>query len=612
VSQRRRYRVGPEIVGPASVSLRVWAPERRRVRAVVGSREWPMERDGDGYWIANVDAVAGDRYGFRLDDEADVIADPASRWQPDGVEGRSAIWDPSQYVWGDHDWPGVALPGQVLYELHVGTFTVQGTYRAAQQELPKLRDLGVTVLQMMPIGAFNGAFGWGYDGVFWCAPLAAYGPPEDLQRFVDHAHKAGLGVVLDVVFNHLGPVGNVLPRYSPHYMSDRHETEWGAAVNFDGEQAHGMRELVLSAVDYWVREFHIDGFRLDAAQALHDESPEHIVTAIVAATRAAASPRRTIVIAEHEPQHARLMRPVKRGGLGVDGVFHEDLHHSMRVALTGVREAYFSDTAGTSREWLSSALHGFLYQGQYYSWQAADRGEPALDCARWRYVAFMENHDQVANGSAGRLRHLSSPACWRALSALLLLGPWTPLIFQGQEWGAEAPFRYFSDHDEALQQAVWDGRRAFLAQFSRRRADAAVPASDAIGRTAFEASRLSHPKDPESIAEWRLYRDALALRSSFVSHDARLLGSTLSDRVLLLRYHGTQPGQLLVVNLGPDLALGAQPDPLVAPPEGCLWQVQWCSQDPCYGGTGVANGPTPGVPIATGHATTLFVGAPRS
>jgi maltooligosyltrehalose trehalohydrolase len=569
-----------------------------------------MSPDGDGYWTATVEAVAGDRYGFRLDEETDVLPDPASRWQPDGVEGRSAIWDPSRHQWSDRAWGGVSLPGQVLYELHVGTFSTEGTYCAAQRELAKLRDLGITVIQMMPIGAFSGAFGWGYDSVFWCAPLSAYGPPEELQRLIDHAHGLGLAVILDVVFNHLGPIGNVLPRYSPHYLTDRHENEWGAAVNFDGEQSHGMRALVLAAVEYWVREFHFDGFRLDAAQALHDDSGEHIITAIARTARAAAAPRRTILLAEHEPQHARLMRPVEAGGLGLDGLFHEDLHHSIRVTLTGIREAYFSDTAGTSREWLSAALHGFLFQGQHYSWQAGARGAPALECPAWRYVAFMENHDQVANGAAGRLRHLTSPAWWRAMSGLLLLGPWTPLVFQGQEWGTRTPFRYFCDHDSGLQDAVWRGRREFLAQFGRRRAEPPATAADAIGRAAFETSRLCYPKNPESIEEWRLYRDALALRPSFVQHGAPLFGSTLSDRVLLLRYATGEQPQLLVVNLGPDLTLESQPDPLIAPPEGCQWQVRWCSEDPEYGGAGVARGPTPVTPNATGHATTLFVGVP--
>jgi maltooligosyltrehalose trehalohydrolase len=609
---RRRYRVGPEVAGPSAISLRVWAPESHDVRAVVGGREWPMTADGDGYWVATVDAEVGDRYGFRLDGHESVHADPASRWQPDGVEALSAIWSPSAFVWSDRAWPGVSLQGQVIYEMHVGTFTAEGTYRAAMLHLAGLRELGITVLQVMPLGAFNGAFGWGYDGVFWCAPHPAYGNPDDLQAFIDYAHGLGLGVILDVVFNHLGPVGNVLARYSPHYTTNRHENEWGSAVNFDGEQAHGMRDLVLSTVEYWTREFHVDGLRLDAAQSIHDDSEDHIITAIARTARETAKPRRTFILAEHEPQHARLMRAPEAGGLGLDGLYLEDLHHSIRVALTGVREAYLSDYRGTSREWLAAVLHGFMYQGQYYPWQMGGRGEPALDVPLWKHVAFIENHDQVANAMGRSLRDSASASWWRAASALLLLGPWTPLIFQGQEWGSRTGFRYFCDHGDDLMDVVWQGRREFLSQFSRRRFAPPVPARDAIGRTAFEASRLCHPPDPSAVDEWRLYRDALALRASFVVPDAAVHGSTLSDCVLLLRYPAANPAHLLVMNLGPDLAIDSQPDPLVAAPADQLWQVKWCSEDSSYGGGGIARGATAAVPVATGHATTVFVAGSRS
>ena len=287
--------------------------------------------------------------------------------------------DASSFEWHDAAWEGVALPGQVLYEIHVGTFTADGTWRAAAARLPQLRELGVTVIQMMPVAEFAGDFGWGYDGVQWFAPMHTYGTPADLQHFVDTAHQLGLGVILDVVYNHLGPSGNFLPRFSPHYFTERHKNEWGTALNFDDERAHGMRELVLTNVEYWIRDFHLDGFRLDAAQQLFDASSEHILTAIARVARDAAAPRSVIVIAEHEPQHARLMRPAADGGYGLDGLFNEDFHHSTRVTLTGIRDAYLSDYTGSSREWLALAQSGFLFQGQYYPWQSAPRGAPALD-----------------------------------------------------------------------------------------------------------------------------------------------------------------------------------------------------------------------------------------
>jgi maltooligosyltrehalose trehalohydrolase len=464
----------------------------------------------------------------------------------------------------------------------------------------------------MPVAEFAGRFGWGYDGVQWFAPTRNYGAPSDLQHFVDAAHQAGLGVILDVVYNHLGPSGNFLGHFDRRWQSSRHKNEWGEALNFDGDGAEAMRSLVLSNVRYWIREFHFDGFRLDAAQQLFDDSPDHIIAAISRTARDAAGTRNVIVIAEHEPQDARLMRPPAAGGYGVDGIFNEDFHHSCRVALTGVREAYFTDYHGTSREWLALAERGFLFQGQYYSWQKQPRGSPALDCEPARFICFLENHDQVANSASGRrLIDLAGEPAWRALTAYLLLGPWTPLLFQGQETGTDVPFRYFADHAESLQPLVIAGRREFLGQFTRF-ANQAVPSTfdTSMGADVFESCRLGHAHDRGARCVG-LVTDLLALRRddpTLGQHAVRLFGATAGDRTLLLRFQGATPplDRLLVVNLDPDLNLATLPDPIVAPPGDHEWQPRWCSEDPRYGGSGIAAVEPPARLIATGRAATVF------
>ena len=366
----RVYPVGTEMVSATEAHVRVWAPDHASLTLVIDGRTVTLDAGPDGYHAAQVVARPGSRYGFRFEGDGTIYPDPASRSQPDGPDGLSAIVDLRAHAWQDAAWKGVSLPGQVLYELHVGTFTPEGTWRAAEAHLARLRDVGVTVIQMMPVAEFAGSFGWGYDGVQWFAPFHGYGTPADLQHFVDAAHGLGLAVTLDVVYNHLGPSGNYLPKFSGWYTSRKYANEWGEALNFDDAHCEGMRELVLSNVAYWVREFHVDGFRIDAAQQIFDVSPEHILAALTRVARETAAPRSVIVVAEHEPQHARLMRPVAAGGYGMDGVFNEDLHHTARVALTGTHEAYTSDYRGTAREWLSAALHGFLFQGQYYPWQS--------------------------------------------------------------------------------------------------------------------------------------------------------------------------------------------------------------------------------------------------
>ncbi|HEX3343428.1 MAG TPA: malto-oligosyltrehalose trehalohydrolase, partial [Polyangiaceae bacterium] len=453
----RRLPVGAECRGDAGVDFRVWAPKRARVEVVLeggagAGTTHPCVQQPDGYFRQLVSSArAGTLYRFRLDGGRDLYPDPASRSQPSGPDGPSAVVDPGSFAWSDAGWEGVAPPGRVIYEMHVGTFTPQGTWAAAAEELPELAKLGVTLVEMMPVADFPGRFGWGYDGVNLFAPTRLYGAPDDLRRFVDRAHALGVGVILDVVYNHFGPHGNHLAQFSEHYFSDTHRTDWGPAINYDGEGSSGVRELVIGNARYWIDEYHFDGLRLDATQDIHDASAEHVVAALVRAARDAAPGRRTFFVGENEPQSARLARPTAEGGYGLDALWNDDLHHSAHVALTGHNEAYYSDYAGAPQELVSAIKRGFLYQGQRSSWQKKGRGSPSLDLAPHRFVAYLENHDQIANSAAGRRLHRrTSRARHRALATLVLLAPSPPMLFQGDEFAASTPFLFFADHDPEL------------------------------------------------------------------------------------------------------------------------------------------------------------------
>ena len=598
MSSTRRLPVGAEVTA-AGVHFRVWAPRHQRARVVMETGrtigEHPLEPESGGYFSGRVaGAGAGDLYRFRLD-EKDLLLDPASRFQPDGPHGPSQIVDPRAFSWSDTEWAGVGLRGQVLYELHVGTFTREGTWKAAERQLPVLADLGVTVIELIPVADFPGRFGWGYDGVCLFAPYRGYGTPDDMRRFVNCAHGLGLGVILDVVYNHLGPRGNVLARYTPSYFSELHTTDWGKAINFDGPDSGPVREFYLANAGYWVDEFHLDGLRLDATQSIFDDSGDHILTQIGQRVRQVARGRATFVIHENEPQLARIVRPVERGGYGLDGMWNDDFHHSAMVALTGRSEAYYSDYDGAPQEFISAAKYGYLLQGQRYAWQEQRRGAPAFDLEPWQFVNFIQNHDQVANSGSGRRCHaLSSPGRYRAMTALTLLSPGTPMLFQGQEFAASAPFFYFADHEPTTAAEVKQGRADFLTQF--RRLDHPGLADEIPGPAdpaTFEVSKLDHTEREHGThaAAFRLHKDLLRLRRTdpAFSRQARrgVDGAVLGPRAFLLRFFaGDRADRLLLVNLGPDLHLDRAPEPLLAPPDGCGWTTLWSSEDRRYGGEG--------------------------
>jgi maltooligosyltrehalose trehalohydrolase len=590
---KRKFAAGAEVQADGT-HFRVWAPKRKRVEVVVeGGPALELQPEECGYFAGlGANIGPGTRYRFRLDG-GDLFPDPASRFQPNGPHGPSEVVDPSKFQWSDANWKGVELRGQVIYEMHLGTFTREGTWDAARRELKELANCGITVIELMPVADFTGRFGWGYDGVGQYAPVAIYGTPDDFRRFVDEAHRLGVGVILDVVYNHLGPDGCYLREFSDSYFTDRYENEWGDAINYDGDECEAVRDYFAGNAAYWVDEFHIDGLRLDATQQIFDATSPHIIAEVSRRVRDAAKGRRTIIVAENEPQHTKLVRPEAKGGYGLDGLWNDDFHHSARVAVTGHNSAYYTDYSGKPQEFLSMVKYGYLYQGQRYSWQKARRGAPGLDLDPWQFVMYIQNHDQVANSGRGeRLHCLTSPGRARAITALMLLAPGTPMLFQGQEFASSKPFYYFADHKAELNKQVREGRAKFLAQFPEL-ATAEIQAilHDPGSPATFEACRLDFSERDSHRGWYDLHKDLLRLRRETAAFREQrkggVDGSVLAGECLLLRYFVTdEEERLLLVNLGPDLHLGQAPEPLIAPPLGMRWDVEWSSEHPKYGGTG--------------------------
>ena len=573
-----------------------------------------LTAERDGYFSSTVrEARHGTLYRFRVDDDSYLYPDPASRFQPQGPHGPSQVIDPTTFVWQDHNWAGIRPTGQVLYEMHIGTFTRPGTWEAASRELAELADAGITVVEVMPVADFPGRFGWGYDGVDLFAPTRLYGEPDDMRRFVDSAHAAGLGVILDVVYNHLGPDGNYLKVFAEQYFTDRYKNEWGEAINFDGPDARAVREFFTANAAYWVSEFHIDGFRFDATQQIFDASPEHILAAINRAARQAAGKRSVYLIAESDLQEGRLVWPLDKGGCGLDGMWNDDFHHSATVALTGHNEAYYTDFLGRPQELISAIKWGYLYQGQWYAWLGKRRGTPTLDVPPWAFVTYIQNHDQIANSGRGlRCHQLTSPGKYRAMTALLLLAPGTPLLFQGQEFAASAPFLFFADHNPELSPLVRKGRGDFLKQFrSLATPEMQACLADPGSQETFERCKIDLAERTRHASAYALHRDLLKLRRDdpvFRSQRPRGVdGAVLGPAAFVLRFFGENgDDRLVLVNLGPDLRLDSAPEPLIAPPVDRMWTVLWSSEEPRYGGCGTAPLESEGKWILPGEATLVL------
>ncbi len=522
---KRRVPVGAE---PASngtgTHFRVWAPQAKSVDVVFEDKRpsVSLTAEANGYFSGFASQVsAGATYKYALDG-GEAYPDPASRYQPNGPHGFSQLIDPGAFEWPDSDWGGVNLAGQVIYEVHLGTFTEGGTWASAAEKLEYLRDTGITVIEVMPVAAFPGSFGWGYDGVQPYAPVSIYGTPDDMRSFVARAHALGIGVILDVVYNHLGPDGNYLTKYSPYYLTEKHQTDWGQAINFDGEESGPVREFFRENAAYWIGEFHLDGLRLDATQDIHDDSEPNILAEITQAARRAAGERSVLLIGENEPQETRLIRPIEEGGFGLDALWNDDYHHTAMVALTGKADAYYSDYRGTPQEFVSAVKYGYLYQGQWYRWQKKRRGRSMLGMPRQAMVNFIQNHDQVANSARGqRVHDLTSPGLLKAVTAATLLAPGTPMLFQGQEFAASSRFLFFADHKPDLAKLIRKGRIEFLQQWrSLSQPEMRKCFDDPAAIETFERSRLRSFRGAEAFGNLRASPRSPAAAARRPSHFA--------------------------------------------------------------------------------------------
>ena len=593
----RRMPVGAEPVD-GGAHFRVWAPRSKTAAVQLGSsangdiKVIPLEREKEGYFSGFVpEARANTLYKFQIDSGA--FPDPVSRFQPEGPHGPSQIIDPNEFRWTDNAWRGVPREGQIIYEMHIGTFTREGSWRSATEQLPELAKLGITMLEVMPVADFPGRFGWGYDGVDLFAPTRLYGSPDDFRAFVDRAHGLGMGVILDVVYNHIGPDGNYLKEFSANYFTDLYKNEWGEALNFDGPNSGPVREFFIGNAGYWIDEFHLDGLRLDATQQIFDSSKDHVIAALGRRVREAARGRSTYLVAENEEQHSKLVRTAAENGYGLDALWNDDFHHSAVVALTGRNEAYYSDHRGHPQEFISAMKRGYLFQGQWYAWQKKSRGLPTTGLHPANFVNYIQNHDQIANSLYGiRLQELTSPGRLRAITALFLLGPGTPMLFQGQEFAASTPFLYFADHNPELAKLVSAGRRKFLEQFP----SVACPESgrhltNPESEETFQRCKLDFGERERNGKYYALHHDLIKLRREDAVFRAPrsggVDGAVLGAEAFVLRFFGDEGNdRLLLVNLGADLELRQMPEPLLAPVEDGSWKILWSSEDPRYGGVG--------------------------
>lgn len=595
----RAYPVGAEITGEGA-NFRVWAPSAKKVTLVSNNKSGHIKQvmidEHNGYYSCVVpDLYTGALYQFQLDDDKALYPDPASAYQPEGPHGPSQLESDENFEWTDVNWKGIENVNDVIYEMHIGTFTQEGTYQAAAAELGELAALGITIVELMPISEFDGKFGWGYDGVALYAPYHNYGSPDDLRYFIDVAHAFGIGVILDVVYNHIGSSGNYLHKFSADYFSDRYKSEWGKSFNFDGENCGPVREFIINNVIYWIKKFHFDGFRLDATQQIFDSSEEHIISTIASAARAAVKNRKLFIVGENEPQQTKLVRSPQEKGYGLDSLWNDDFHHAAQVTMTGRTGAYYTDYKGESQEFVATVKYGFLFQGQWYKWQGQRRGSRAFNLLPNAFVHYLQSHDQIANGGRGkRIHQLTNPALLRAMTGLLLLGPQTPMLFQGQEFAASSPFLYFADNNQSIVDIVAKGRNEFLSQFLPLATPAMQPYLFRPENVhTFTQCKLNFHERKTNSDIYRLHKDLLRLRqtdsviSGYKFHHVD--GAVISSSVFVIRFFSSVPNndRLLIINLGRDLLLSPVAEPLLAPHENRDWKLFWSSEFPQYGGHGV-------------------------
>jgi maltooligosyltrehalose trehalohydrolase len=585
--------VGPEAVGarltPAGVSYRVWAPDQREMLVQVegGGSCWRrrLELEEHGYWsVFDADGRAGDLYRFQNADGR-LRPDPASRFQPQGVHGPSECIDPARYRWRCGSWIRPGWKGQTIYEVHLGALTAAGTSRAAIDVLDRVRELGAEAVEIMPLADFAGDRNWGYDGVALYAPARCYGRPDDLRALVDAGHERGLAMILDVVYNHLGPAGNYLPEYSAHYLRQDEATPWGRAFNLDGPNSRPVRDFLVGNAIYWLDEFRFDGLRLDAVHAIPDESPRHLLAEIASAVHA----RGGFLIAEDERNQAEVLHLPDGRGCGIDAVWADDFHHQVRVALTGARESYFSAYTGAPADLAATVAHGWTYRGQPYGpWAGRARGSSGDHLPAEAFIVAIENHDQIGNRANGeRLEHLVTARQFRTAAMLLCLGPGTPLIFMGQEWATSAPFLFFTHHGRKLGQQILAGRRR---EFDREGSswgglDIPDPESpDTFARSKLDWAERETEGHAPVLALYRacLRQRRLHLHGSGLGRE-RWEALTVGD-FIAIRYRLDHGERLLLVTF----RAGAQlPDPLpsaLRPPPGRGWRVVLRSEAALFGG----------------------------
>lgn len=552
--------VGATCLPDAGVRFRVWGP---RCRSVAVRLLGPTPRDpvdmapaGGGWFEVTLEWIGpGARYLYVLDGERDR-PDPASRALPEGVHGPSEVIDTGAFPWTDASWRGLALRDMLFYELHVGTFSPAGTFDAVIPRLERLRDLGVNTLELMPVASFPGARNWGYDGVGLFAPQRTYGGPAGLSRLVDACHAHGLAVMLDVVYNHLGPEGNYLAEYGP-FFTGRYTTPWGPAINYDGEDARGVREFILANAVYWIREYHIDGLRLDAIHGILDASPVHILRELNQAVQQLARRlgRSILVVAESDLNDRRVIDPVRKGGYGLAGQWSDDFHHSLHTLLTGERNGYYADF-GCITHLAKAYTDGFVYDGRYSVFRSRERGTPTRDIPAERFVVCAQNHDQVGNRARGeRLSSLLGLEALKLAATAVLLSPYVPLLFMGEEYGERAPFLFFTDFgDPALRAAVVRGRQEEFAAFGWT---GEVP--DPQDPRSFVRSKLDwelQAREPHRWL-WEYYRSLLSLRRKYPALGAggkrRLEARTPDERTLsILRRHQDGTAAFLLLHFAPD------------------------------------------------------------
>jgi maltooligosyltrehalose trehalohydrolase len=525
-----------------SCEFRVWAPLAQsvtlRLKNEHGVKDWPMQYDDQQFFLQAF-ARPGDRY-FYIVDQNKPVPDPVSRLLPEGVHGPTEIVDPEGFDWTDAGWRGLPLRDYVIYELHVGTFTPEGTFDAAIARLPYLKDLGITVVQIMPVAAFPGTRNWGYDGASPYAVQASYGGPEGLKRLVNAAHDLGLGVVLDVVYNHLGNEGNYLRLFGP-YFTGNHHTPWGEAINYDQPGSEGVRRYFVQNALYWVREYHLDGLRLDAVQTIYDDSPKHILAEIKenVAELSRELGREVCVIAETDENDEKIVRPAEVGGYGLDAIWSDDFHHALHALLTGERNGYYQDF-GRAEQIVRALQNGFVFQGEPFRyWEGRPRGSSSARVPAPAHVICVQNHDQVGNRARGeRLTTLVPRGARMLAAALLLLAPQTPLLFMGQEFDEANPFQFFTDYgDPALQKAVREGRRNEFKDFDFAHDDMPDPQDPAT----FERSKLNWglAEGENLMLDW--YSSLLCLRKKYVTHSARTCRAELLDGVIHLQVPRDEP-----------------------------------------------------------------------